>query len=79
MKQPTFRDNQFPFIQDLQEQNEILRDKVKHLESFVRFLDSEGNGNLITYSTFPNPPSFETHNHITKRNQNGNLITYSTK
>ena len=31
MKQPAFRDNQIPFVQDLQEKNEILKDKVKHL------------------------------------------------
>ena len=82
MKQPAFRDNQIPFVQDLQEKNEILKDKVKHLESFNRFLAWYGSkfvdGKLNEDEGY-GKAFFEAHNHITKKNKNGNLITYYTK
>ena len=70
MKQPTFRDNQMPYVNDLRDKNEILKDKVKHLEGMLEILDTL---NKDYY------PDFETYNHKTKRNKNGNLITYYTK
>ena len=106
MKQPFFRDNQIPFVQDLQkkneklkeliqiekdknnsplhcckitnekwlndltEENETLKNKVKHLEQMIEILDTV----CKTYE-----PNFESFDHKTIRNQNGNLITYYTK
>jgi len=70
MKQPTFRDNQIPFIQDLQNKNEILKDRVKHLEGMLEILDTL---NKDYY------PDFEVYNHKTYRNTDGNLVTYYTK
>ena len=57
-------------VDNLKETNEILRDKVKHLENMVEILDSL---NKDYY------PDFESYNHKTYRNTDGNLITYSTK
>ena len=54
----------------LQEQNEILKDRVKHLENMVEILDS------LNKDYYPN---FESYNHKTYRNTDGNLITYCTK
>ena len=70
MKQPTFRDNQMPYVNDLREQTEILKDKVKHLENMLEILDS------LNKDYYPN---FESYNHKTFRNTDGNLITYYTK
>ena len=69
MKQPTFRDNQ-AYVDHLKEQNEILKNKVRHLENMIRILDTL---NKDYY------PDFESYNHKTKRNGNGNFITYYTK
>ena len=64
------------------EKNEILKDKVKHLESFNRFLAWYGSkfvdGKLNEDEGY-GKAFFEAHNHITKKNKNGNLITYYTK
>ena len=54
----------------LQEENEILKDKVKHLENMVEILDTVNKGYY---------PDFESYNHKTYRNTDGNLITYYTK
>ena len=54
----------------LKEQNEILQDRVKHLEGMVEILDTL---NKDYY------PDFKTYNHKTNRNKNGNLVTYYTK
>ena len=54
----------------LQEQNEILKDKVKHLENMLEILDS------LNKDYYPN---FESYNHKTYRNTDGNLVTYYTK
>ena len=54
----------------LQEQNEILKDRVKHLEGMLEILDTL---NKDYY------PDFEVYNHKTYRNMDGNLITYYTK
>jgi hypothetical protein len=54
----------------LQEENEILKDKVKHLENMVEILDTVNKGDY---------PDFESYNHKTYRNTDGNLITYYTK
>ena len=63
--------NNFNFtINHLKDKNEILKDKVKHLEGMLEILDTL---NKDYY------PDFETYNHKTKRNKNGNLITYYTK
>ena len=63
--------NNFNFtINHLKDKNEILKDKVKHLEGMLEILDTL---NKDYY------PDFETYNHKTKTNKNGNLITYYTK
>ena len=54
----------------LQEQNEILKDRVKHLEGMLEILDTL---NKDYY------PDFEVYNHKTYRNTDGNLVTYYTK
>ena len=54
----------------LQEENEILKDRVKHLEGMLEILDSV----CKSYS-----PNYESYGHKTIRNENGNLITYYTK
>ena len=55
---------------NLKEENEILKDRVKHLESLVEYLDVTPEGKMLPMSTY---------NHKTVRNGNGNLITYYTK
>ena len=55
---------------NLKEQNEILKDKIKHLENMLEILDS------LNKDYYPN---FESYNHKTYRNTDGNLITYYTK
>ena len=64
----------------LQEENEILKDKVKHLESLLNKLDKTSS-NGLEYVNEDNPKEieFSDNNHKTKRNENGNLITYYTK
>ena len=54
----------------LQEQTEILKDKIKHLENMLEILDS------LNKDYYPN---FESYNHKTYRNTDGNLVTYYTK
>ena len=55
---------------NLKEENEILKDRVKHLEGLVRYLDNTSKGKALSVSTY---------NHKTVRNGKGNLITYYTK
>ena len=63
--------NNFNFtINHLKDKNEILKDKVKHLEGMLEILDTL---NKDYY------PDFESYNHKTYRNTDGNLITYYTK
>ena len=54
----------------LKEQNEILKNKVKHLEGMLEILDSV----CKSYS-----PNYESYDHKTYRNTDGNLVTYYTK
>ena len=54
----------------LQEETEILKDKIKHLENMLEILDS------LNKDYYPN---FESYNHKTYRNTDGNLVTYYTK
>ena len=58
------------WLNDLTEENEILKDKIKHLECMLEILDSV----CKSYS-----PNYESNDHKTIRNENGNLITYYTK
>ena len=55
---------------NLKEENEILKNKVKHLEQMIEILDTVNKGYY---------PDFESYNHKTYRNTDGNLITYYTK
>ena len=69
-------------VDNLKETNEILRDKVKHLESFMEMIFSNGSNWMDSKLNENNgfgKTYFEAYNHITKKNQKGNLITYSTK
>ena len=61
----------------LKEQNEILKDKVKHLENMIEIMDSIHYGTLRLTKDYN--PDFQSYNHKTKRNKDGNLITYYTK
>ena len=63
--------NKIKEVDNLKETNEILKDKVKHLENLLNLQDIAGN--------IDREVNFRDNNHKTKRNGNGNLITYYTK
>jgi len=66
--------NNFNFtINHLKDKNEILNDKVKHLECMLEIMDSLNKDAVCYYY------GFESYNHKTFRNTDGKLITYYTK
>ena len=59
------------WLNDLTEENEILKDRVRHLENLLNLQDIIGNIDKVV--------NFKDSNHKTIRTDYGNLITYYTK
>ena len=58
------------WLNELTEENEILKNRVKHLEQVIEIFDS-------VHKDYK--PNFESFNHKTVRSTEGDLVTYCTK
>lgn len=74
------------WLNDLTEENEILKDRVKHLELFNRTIFDKGSDWVDSKLTGTNveignigKAFFEAHNHKTVKTDEGNFVTYYTK